>query len=254
MQERTKPTSPNLENMTQALQNLISLVLGLIAFLSAGGFIVVNSHLARYTDILAYNINPRQYLAAGVGLLIPPMLALAVVFLGYYTGRFLRFLSENRQARVPSGAPKNPLMRRVAPSIRFFDSLVNNTNARRLIFTVGIVLYTLLFGTFYGLYVYGSIPYYLGGGRPETMVLVFKDETTPRLLDLSTDAQFANRTGTLLMLAQLEDGWLVADTTTGRVVAVPNDVLSGIMDDTIQPAVITPTTAPTFTPTITATP
>jgi hypothetical protein len=258
MQAREKPGVSNLENVTKALQNLISLVLGLIAFLSAGGFIVVNSHLARFTDIHGYNISPRQYVAAGVGLLFPPLLALAVVFVAYYAGRLLGILTLNPRfnSTFKGNLSNNMVAQKIAPSVHYFDSLVSNPTVRRLMFAVGIGFYILVFGNFYGAYIYGTIPYYLGGGRPETILLVFKEPATATMLGFSTDGQINNRTRTMLMLAQLENGWLVADTTTGQVAAVSQDVLIGVMDDVIQPLVITPvsTTNSTATPSFTSTP
>lgn len=252
MTEQRPPIASNVETVVLAVQNTISLAVGFIAFLTAGGFIVVNSYLARFTDIHGYNIDPRRYLTAGIGLLIPPLLALAVVFLAYYFGRFLGImLRARRYTRPPleKPAPKNFVSRNLQASVQNFDSLIQKPVFKRLMFIVAISLYTLLFGLLYGTYIYGSVPYDLGGGRPVTAILVFQDQNTLQSLGFANDFDSANRTGTVLLLADLSDGGLlVADTTTGRVVAVKQDALIGILDDRVETTLMTPIPALPITP------
>ncbi len=256
----TTPLTANVEGVARAVQNLISLVLGLAAALTGGGFIVVNSHLSKFTDIHGYSVNPSQYLAAGVGLLIPPVLATAIVFGAYYTGRLLGVIRRRREtARPVEGPVEEPPERRALPkrleaAFKGFESLAENRTFRRALVISGFGLYTVLFGLFYGEYIYGSIPHYLGGGRPEPMIAVFDDEMTPALLGLTVDPVQPRRTQTLLLLAELSDGLLVLDTNTGRVAAIKNESLTGAMDDQIVEWAITPTPAAAPMPPVTPNP
>jgi hypothetical protein len=251
------PITANVESVARAIQNLISLVLGLAAALTAGGFIVVNSHLAKFTDIHGYSVNPRQYLAAGVGLLIPPFLAVGIVAGAYYLGRLLGTFLRNRDQSQPVETAPRPTRRivpqRLTPTLRILEGLAEKRNFRRLLIAFGLGLYTILFGLFYGEYIYGSIPHYLGGGRPEPMLLVFNDAENLSLLHLSAAWHIpSNRvTRTVLLLAELNDGVLVADTNTGHVAYVKNSLLTGVVDEAIVEWIITPTPTP---PTPTATP
>jgi hypothetical protein len=237
-----------VESLVKAVQNIFAFVLGLASFLTAGGFIVVNTYLSKYTGIQGYNIDPKQYLAAGVGLLIPILIATALVAILYLIGlsygeRLNRISSEGHDAgRVV--AVERQLANRI--QVRSAQSKKRLRRLRYWVLFIGIVYYTIFFGMLYGQYIYGTIPRFLGGGKPEPMIVVFNDAELPGLFNLSTDPVQNRRTNTVLLLAELADGFLILDTNTGQVAAIKNGIVTGIM------AVATP--QPTSTPVLTPTP
>lgn len=243
MAESSDAITQSINRFAQVIQNIISLVLGLASLLISGGFIVVNSHLANYTGIHGYNVRPTQYLVAGIGLLMPLFLAATFILSIYYFGRFIGAASLNiKQPQPPDKeVARDSVFRTTMSKIKL---TAESRRFRMLLFTMGLIIYTILFGLFYGVYVYGSVPYYLGGGRPEPMVLVFDAAETPEVLGLTVDPVEPRRTRTVLLLAELTNGVLVADTVSGRVVAVKNETLTGLIGDRFAEQLITPTPLP----------
>ncbi len=232
------PLAQSVEGVSRAFQRLISFIVGVAASLTAGGFVVVNSHLARYTDIHGYTLRPAQYLAAGVGLLVPPFLAIGIVAAAYYFGRFLGAVMRRRKPASPNDASEDGDDTGVlTPVVRTLDTWLLPESTRRLIFISGMILYTLLFGLVYGATIYGSVPRYLGGGQPQDIVLVFEDVSMPQLLNLTQDTTVPQRTGVVLLLAELNDGLLVVDTVNGQVATVKNESLLAVLDDVPSPQI-----------------
>lgn len=106
----------------------------------------------------------------------------------------------------------------------------------------------------YGLFVYPIIPHVLGGGKPATIILNLHSDYPASTLRLSSSSN-QTTTGSLLLFAELTDGLLVADPSTGQFVVVKNEAIIGIIDDNIVSSLIesTSTPTPTNTPTSTAT-
>ncbi len=187
---------------------------------------VVHSYLSQFTDIHGYNVASGQYLTAGAGLLLPIAAGLILDWGGYLLFR--------------------------NSFINFLVTYVRNRNTSRRVLLTGILtaelLWFIVVGSLYGQGVYGSIPHYLGGGKPESMILVFKSPDTLSALGLTPNETEPDRTKTVLLLAELTDGLLVADTNTGRVVALKEESLLGTLDDRVTSLVITPTPPPASTP------
>ena len=215
------------ENIAKAVQTALAAAVGFGALLTANGFIIVNSYLATFTDIQGYDIAPSQYLAAGA---CPFALLYQILILAL-------FLYFGRRA-VEKWRPSSEYAAFVSAMSRVYLAL-------------GAVVAVLAFGYLFGARLYSMLPRAIGGGSPATIVLVFDNVETHQLLRLTGDPMQPRRTGTLLLLAELTDGILVADTNNGHVATVKNDLIVARLDDQVNLGVITPT--PTYTPSPTPT-
>jgi hypothetical protein len=206
------------ENIARVVQTTLAAVVGVGALLTANGFIIVNSYLAKFTDIQGYNIAPSQYIAAGA---CPVVLVyqILLIFLCYFIWKLVN-KSQNRN----------------------FSATLS-----RLQFTILPIIAALAFSYLYGSSeMYGTIPRAIGGGTPGTIVLIFDKAETLQTLGLTSDPLQPHQTKTLVLLAELTDGILVADTNNGHVVTVKYDFITARLDDQVDTSIITPT--PTFTP------
>ena len=259
------------ENVFEFVQRFLALIAGMIAVLTGAGFLIVNVYLAKFTQIHGFDINVSQYLAAGIGfLLVLLAAALATVVLS----AVITFLArqKNETIRTIVNAIVIAIAITLTSRLSFSSELANFINVitftilglrfvveilpdslhnrlarysprnSRNIVQVGLFLLLGLGGTFfYSQYGYGSLPHYLGGGAPEPIVLSFGDGDTAQALGLSVEAGEPRRTQTVLLLAELSNGLLVADTVNGRVVEVSNSQVIGRIDTIPLKWVITPT-------------
>ncbi len=230
-----------IDSVAKAVQNTLAAIVGFGALLTASGFIIVNIYLATLTDIQGYIVAPSQYLTAGAGLFI-----LLSVF-GVIAFFILRWLqprldkaAEELNKRAESQA-KRPQGRRiwVYISLLMLRDYISGFASRT--FAILVIVYVTLFGgVVYGLSIYPLLPHFIGGGRPISMALVFDKPESLQALGLTVDPAEARRTETLLLLAELTDGVLVADTNNGRVIAVKDDLIIARVDNQIAIQVMTP--------------
>lgn len=247
-----------IKNFLEFVQTIFSIGLGLSTLMLLSGFIIVNSYLRRFTDVHAYNVSTGQYFAAGISFWAVGILFTAIImFLNGFE------FSEGR-LRAP-GTYQGFLL---------IDLMVNPTKLKKHLFKRGrsqeeaqnyirqyrtpmIILSFIIvmgIGSAYGIFLYGTIDRQLGGGRPSTVILSLKPEYPALSLGLTSNLAGPNITTTVWLLAELTDGLLIADPNTGRVVAVRNDAIVAVIDDTVAESLIVPSATPTATPTATFTP
>jgi hypothetical protein len=235
-------------NLIKTLQDLLSIVVGLVGVLTAMGFVVLSTYLSRYTDIFGYNITASQYITAGFGAFFIVGLLILVIYLILFTLNLIRIKSDT---------------------------------IRRITLIVLSSVFLLFGSIFYGQHLYENVPRNVGGGIPSYIIIVFKEKDTANLLSLSNGAQ-NKRTLRLQRLAELTDGLLVRDIYTSTIAIVRNDSILGVIDDNpgippfpnliqtalpgdpiLDPTVILPptlepppdmTSSPQITPEISATP
>ncbi|MEZ4668164.1 MAG: hypothetical protein R3E39_09630 [Anaerolineae bacterium] len=247
-------TRVSIETLVGTIQNLLASVLAIAGILTAGGFIVVNTYLAQYTNIQVYTINTKQYLAAGVGLLFPVGLAALVIYIFDTFGRSYGTRLNRITGRVENGKGLTAIEQSVARKMLPKSSKLQLRllRMRFWILLVGLIYYTVFFGLLYGQYIYGTVPRFLGGGKPEPVILVFNDPELPALFNLTEDPQVPRRSATVLIMAELEDGLLVLDARTGQVAALKQQFLTGVMSALpVNPAsssATNPVPSPTATP------
>lgn len=98
----------------------------------------------------------------------------------------------------------------------------------------------LIVSIFYAAIIYPVIPHALGGGKPTAVVLALKPEYPVTSFELSRGSNQSN-TSFVLLLAELEDGLLVKDPATGRIVVVKDEAIIGIIDDDSEEILFQPT-------------
>ncbi len=250
-----------IENLTKVLQSTLTLVVGAGALLSASGFIIVNTALASFSDIQVYNILPAQFLSAGALWLV----VLAIIFVPLFRvfeqiAKFVvSFWISFRASfvfsfdRAAHGESREQIDEEVKALQQ--DSIERTIRAfRSRPFVIVIAIFTALVGSvIYGQGLYLHLPRAIGGGRPTSVMLVFDKPENLQVLGLTSAPGAPRQTGSLLLLAELTDGMLVADTSTGRIVAVKNDYIVARMNAQIAPQIITPTPKQAVTPTAAAT-
>lgn len=280
--------NPNLEDRLKSAQDLIqfiqgafAVVLGSSTFMLVSGFIIVNSYLARITDIHGYNVSTGQYFGAGIGFFISVTLGVIAVRAG------IPFIS--RRIYKPERSPLFHgvlflcLIALIAAMFVFFAdgrltpvegvvifvlvfmesviaySITNRSNRfDKLISVYFSFVIILAFVAIYSDYVYPNLPRSMGGGRPATIILVLKEGNFLPSFALSPGDINPNNTNSLMLLAELTDGLLVVDPRTGRAIAIRNELILAVIDDRVAEALIIPIRTPTamFTPvpTVMATP
>lgn len=265
VQEPDTDKKLSLEKALSLTQNAISLVVGLGALVTGTGFIVVNSYLAKFTDALGYNIVPGQYIAAGIGVwgITICIVGILSVFLYSFFGKFTDKGLRKQRYKLSYGlasviAPLSLFTKIPATiSLNLLSTIVEPFSAvivSRITAIILIAISSVIAGWLYGNIIYGHLPRFLGGGEPTTMTLVLKKDVQPTDFGLTPNSQQNQQTSTLLLLANLTDGLLVADTNNGQVTAIKDEMILGIVDDVKAQWVITPTPTPTSTPTETPVP
>lgn len=140
------------------------------------------------------------------------------------------------------------------------SNIINNDNVyvkrKTRIKWLAITVAFLFSSWIYALLWYPVLPHVFGGGLSVTITLSIRSEYSLLSLGLSQASSTSSNTSTVWLLAELTDGILVADQTTGKVVAIKNDIIAAIMDDGFATSLIVPTETPTatFTPAPTETP
>ncbi len=278
---QTTPTTPESQQETpivrstastviEMLKNILPILSQLTAFIAVGGFVVVQSYLAKTTDLFTYNISLSQYLAAGVSLLfyIPIFIAarfvqsfgqalmlLLVVALAFgiyivqYIIRQRQQQSEIRQSFNKALENLEQFLLRIQPFHRAF-------NYFSLIY---LFFWACLVGLLYGQTDYGTVPRWLGGGQPAMVILLFNKDFNASVMPFPVNN---SRSSPVKLLSELTDGILVWDEQSHTAVKVKNDVLDGIIGAAPRtiPVLPTPTAAiatpmsATSTPTATQTP
>jgi hypothetical protein len=100
------------------------------------------------------------------------------------------------------------------------------------VFLVGVVLAVLITAPVYGLLVYPRFPRFLGGVYPLNSVqLILKPDLPPSILGVSSSSSTPWHSPTVEILAELSDGLLVFDPTTGATVAIKSDQIIAVLDD-----------------------
>jgi hypothetical protein len=273
----------SLPGLIKALQTAFSLIIGLGAIVTVTGFLTVKLYLSQFTDITGYNLNPTQYLAAGI---IPWLVSIALVFpfiRNLWFRELDRVILERRKAlqafRMPEGLnPEERLgiltsntleeLRRALnasePELKDLMSdeherviqqaretlnvvVASKNNKAALDIFTGFIIVPIIVSILYGLIFYGITPRTWGGGKPADVILTFKNETEFTSLGINMDPRYRNRSVQMLLLAELTDGILVADTTNGRVLAIKNEFIASIIDNNKAQQVIEGTPAPTET-------
>lgn len=219
----------------KSAQSVLTFALGLTAFLTAIGFIIVNSYLAQYTDIHGYSVHPGQYIAAAIGaivfssLIILSLSILLLIFtlvVGVVVSIFVVPLMSTLNKTVSpkisswgalrfffSGAYWKVFIRIVSESM---------TKTRKRLLTGAVILIIILASAAYGVSVYGLIPRYLGGGAPVEVYIVLADNEPISAFRLSTVDSYPNIISNVQILAELNNGLLIYD---------PNNILSAIIDN-----------------------
>ncbi|MCA9894489.1 MAG: hypothetical protein KC615_15975 [Anaerolineae bacterium] len=83
---------------------------------------------------------------------------------------------------------------------------------------VGIFVMIVLFVAFF----YERIPFAIGGGSPEPIVIVFENDTVGSLLEIASRDE-PRKSKTVLILAELVNGILVLDPDTSKVIAIEDE-------------------------------
>ncbi len=280
----------NVNNLVGTVQNLIALFVGLTAILSGAGFVIVNVHLSKFTDIQGLNISPDQYIFAGIGFVVFGFINLIVYICSEYmqnlNEKFKEFKPQTRYQWIKKCFIRLLLLfLSILPIIIFLRilSFLNTSTylvlelvsyvliytikfrkqiakslsgvTNKIILMVALLTYIIVGGYTYAESVYQFIPSYLVGGQPKTAIVVFKSEVDLNGFGIAQNPTQKTHTQNILILADLRDGLLILDPTSGQVVAIKDESILGIYDDKVNTQYVV-TATPTFTPspTVTQTP
>ena len=251
------------------LKQYLPLFVGLATLSSVIGFIVVNISLSSYSTVQGLSIAPSQYVATGASLLISsllfsianglilriidPILSILLIPIIPILKLLLKLISPiaNAFSQVFKWIKNFLLRQSVYNALVRFEAWLNKIDKNLIntlrVFAFFYALVALVFSNYYF-----DVPRSLGGGQPTPLILIFKEKDLPELLGLPQDAVEGQRTQVVFLLADLNDGVLVLNPTTGLPVAVRSDMLIARVGDML----ITPTPTASITPsaTITSTP
>jgi hypothetical protein len=264
-------SSGSLSDLIETAQKAIGSILALGAFLTASGFVVVNTHLSNFGQNFGgfthYNVQPSQYLSAGVGLFVFMFVAynfgremtsisvrralarliLLVCLIGVYLnfiGRFdfgtsflnptvciLSFVIAGLALTLINNSPNKSRSNsgKFAALMFKIPKSVDDILSRTVIRWSAIaVLAAIVIGMVYGQFVYRFVPRFLGGGRPENVALIFNKQDNITPFNFVPE-QIVNCTvRDLQILIELTDGYLIQNTVTGTVSTVKKDLLLGM--------------------------
>jgi hypothetical protein len=218
----TTATEVRSPSLLRPLPEQLLLAAGMVVLFAATGWLVVEAHIAGYTDLLRYDVAPAQIAAAAA---LPWLVALTVL-----SPLFLWRQNRRTHLSAVNEVKRQDLARYVVPGLAV---------------SVCVILGSIA----YGALVYGQVPRWLGGGKPATVVLHFDDTTGPQELGLTGNPARPAESETVDLLAELTSGVLVRDAVTNRVVAVDNRYLLAIADDDFVGAPVSTATVPTVTAT-----
>ncbi len=287
--EETLPFDENIQKKNPAVsfddivknaQTVLSFVVGTAAVLTASGFVIVNTHLARYTNVHGYNISPTQYLTAGIGLWVIVLIVAAIQGLVNFrnpTKDYKQLIREKLLFVIPTLMILGiSLISTVITGVISGAEIASFTGA--MLFTIvtviptilrtiwrhgyiaGIAVWALAAGVLYGRFIYSEIPRYLGGGALVPVSILFKDGQNIQQLGFESLPGQTNATYQIKILAELTDGLLVYnehDPIHPYAVIVKSDMIDGIIDEhgaehLVAISTVEPT--PEVTPEVTATP
>lgn len=258
-QDKTSPnntaiTQPNFQLLSEAtfktIQNLLSMLLGFATILTASGFIIVNIHLSRFTTMLGYSVSPTQYITAGLGFWLVGLFCGFIVWRltsntkplnknekwgSYSKEQVVEILKHSRS--VLSGFLRERRFSELFTAIRYLFLIRSVLATEQIAVTLSsrrgrlsfIVFYFILGGIAWGL-LYMNVPRYLGGGYPAYISIVLKQGVDAKSIGLTLETTNSNRTFPVILLANLNDGILIVDSVSGRVVELHNDTILALVD------------------------
>jgi hypothetical protein len=203
------------EPLLQTAQNALSLVVGLGAVFTAIGFVIVNLHLSRYTEMQWGNINSTQYLLAGAVMFVILLLVFLIAGFGLWLVTSVLFL-------VNGFAPPFYLLR-----LGFATALYDYR------FRPVLVLMMIAASYAFGSEIYGALPRYLGGGAPIPVYLVLKDAQDIQRFGFEAFPGHTTVSYQVKLLTELSDGLLVFNdqhADAAYAVAVKQDAIQVIID------------------------
>lgn len=116
----------------------------------------------------------------------------------------------------------------------------------------------LLYSAFVCITNYTNVSPVIGGGKPECVNLIFKDDSSVNALDFTPHPNgVKHRTDRVEVMAITNEGYLVFDAGKGRAISVKSDLLNGFVGCDPLPGYPTPTAlpvSPTSIATATSTP
>lgn len=277
------PLAPHLAERTSkieqytkilgAIQSTVTLIVGIVGFITASGYITVNMNLNQFTSIQGFNIDPRKYFAAGLGLLF-------LIILAYVVTSMFMIFPKDKSARawkvflVLCGLGGIVAIYRIVELAQNEANSVNQVNINYYLysdFTILIALscatlirllisrienprsgdywipdlnisiialavfYTVCGGSFYGNSFYRSLPQALGGGKPINVTIIFGEEKSVAPLSIPRSPSNNLQSSEVLLLAPLTDGLLFLEPNTGYAFAVKNVAILGLRENRISP-------------------
>ncbi len=228
---------PQRFSILETIKNVLPLLTQLTTFIILGGFVVVHSYLATITDLFTYRISINQYIAAGISLifyipifilgkfaeslgrallLVALLALLAALYVVVYVVRHRR-LSKDPEKSIEEAIGKiSHFLAKLQPFRRAFNY-----------FTVlYLIIFAILTGLLYGRTSYPTIPRWLGGGYPASVILIFnKDHDVSAMPFPVTNS----RSAIVTLLAELTDGVLVWDEQSKTAIEVKADILDSIV-------------------------
>ncbi len=230
-------------------QQLLNLAV-ITTFLTIAGFFVVHTYLAKITGIYTYRIEAPIYIAAGINVILGTLAKVFAPIISTIPGMILPVLGlvgivilfdalsqqDNQAGRL--------IKRRFVPIGRFLHRLNN------ILFISLLVLLIAFTAVGYGYddYGYGYSEHVLGGGRPTSVKLIFREPGTIESLGLPLvqDPSEAAQSLPVDLLMELSDGVLVRDPQLGIPVVIRDELLYGIID--VPAATLTVIPTPTAIP------
>lgn len=230
--------------LVNSLREIVTFLVGLGAFFTVAGFIVVNTHLSQYTPIRTFDVDTGQYLAAGFSLSFFYTIAFVVAYLterqidlidSKLRSFLVRFSVTVGVALVTSVILGSLFV--FFSSLSFFDSVLSlftqvtvalffsftilseflsrpNFSQLWSVANIGFAILTLIYavvgGVIFGIN-YNTIPHTLGGGQPIPVRLIFDEADVMVEFGLTADPTVPTQSEPVCLLAELNTGLLIFD-------------------------------------------
>lgn len=275
--------------LVKLVQQFGSILVAIGTVISLGGYVVVHSYLWLITDLQPYSILPSQYLIAGTGILIFAAILVSLLWIAFRANIILMIvfsfgvlliliiLSTRSDSTIAEAFltllapliwlgfginvlrliyPRLPnFLKRFIPSLNiwgfFVKTLIQPMNG--LVFLTTLIIYTIILGSFYGVYIYKDMPRSFGGGLYSSVSLILEKPDDWQALDI-VDANNVYKTVTLCLVTELENDYIFIDPSKNLTFTVPRSAVLSIIDIDDEEICRVSITIPSPTPQVTPIP
>lgn len=240
--EKDNSSQSSQESFIQFFSNLFQLAIGIAAFSSAVGYVTL-SRLFTYWSI--YNIDPLTSVYP------QQLLAWGLIFLIYYFMHYvIPFLLVLLLLCVVLALIT---LRRDYKGLNLLNKSIDTacTVLMKILFShlVGRILWIVVavFAFYFAINAENYLPQVTSPTK-EKVIIIFTEDINPDLWHVSVDPKNPRSTQPVTLVMSLTDSLLIRDNSTGAVVSIKNDMISGIINN--ASSIVNPSVSPTLSPSL----